>query len=75
MADGPMGKVGRVLVRIREGEAPGEVVVSVGGSPETYLAYCDDPVPVGADVLVIGVRSGRGVDVVPWDSTLSIPER
>jgi hypothetical protein len=75
MPDGPVGKVGRVLVRIREDDAPGEVVVSVGGSPETYLAYCDDPVPVGADVLVIGVRKGRGIDVVPWDSTLSIPER
>ena len=75
MADGPVGKVGRVLVRIREGAPPGEVVVHVDGMPETYVAYCDDPVPVGADVLVIGVRSGRAVDVVPWDSTLTVPER
>jgi nucleotide-binding universal stress UspA family protein len=75
MPDGLIGKVGRVLVRIREGDPPGEVVLQVGGSPETYLAYCDDMVPVGADVLVVGVRGGRRLDVVPWDSTLTIHER
>ncbi|MDT7570604.1 MAG: hypothetical protein QOE05_778 [Actinomycetota bacterium] len=75
MPDGPVGKVGRVLVRIREGDPPGEVLIHVGGMPETYVAYCDEAIPVGADVLVVGARRGRGVDVVPWDSTLTIPER
>jgi hypothetical protein len=65
--DGPVGKVGRVLVRVRGGDAPGEVVVSVAGTPETYLAYGDDGIAVGTDVLIIGSRGGRGVDVVPWD--------
>jgi hypothetical protein len=74
MPDGPVGKVGRVLVRIRGGDAPGEVVVSVSGSPETYLAYGADGIPVGSDVLVVGSRGGRGVDVVPWDIALT-PER
>ncbi|MDT7546591.1 MAG: hypothetical protein QOE99_2701 [Actinomycetota bacterium] len=66
MPDGPVGKVGRVLVRVRGGDAPGEVLVTVAGSPETYLAYGDDGIAVGTDVLVVGSRTGRGVDVVPW---------
>lgn len=73
--EGPVGKVGRVLVRIRGGDAPGEVVLTVAGSPETYLAYGADGIDVGAQVLVISERGNRGVDVVPWDSALSISER
>jgi len=73
--DGPVGKVGRVLVRVRGGEAPGEVVVSVAGAPETYLAYGDDGIAVGTDVLVISSRGARAVDVVPWDLASPIPER
>jgi hypothetical protein len=75
MSDGPVGKVGRVLVRVRGGAAPGEVVVTVAGSPETYLAYGDEGIAVGKDVLVVSVRGGRGVDVVPWDLTMPTPER
>jgi hypothetical protein len=75
MSAGPVGKVGRVLVRIRGGEAPGEVVVTVAGSPETYLAYGEKGIAVGSDVLVIATRTGRGIDVVPWDSALSLSER
>jgi hypothetical protein len=70
-----VGKVGRVLVRVRGGDAPGEVLVTVAGSPETYLAYGDDGIDVGADVLVVANRGGRSVEVVPWDSSLSIQER
>ncbi|MBK5307174.1 MAG: hypothetical protein JJD92_10845 [Frankiaceae bacterium] len=75
MPDGPVGKVGRVLIRIRGGDAPGEVVVSVAGTPEAYLAYAEEGIAVGTDVLVIATRAARGVDVVPWDRTLFIPER
>jgi nucleotide-binding universal stress UspA family protein len=63
----PVGKVGRVVVRIRGGESPGEVRLVLAGTPETYVAYCDDEVSVGADVLVIGFRGARRVDVVPWE--------
>jgi hypothetical protein len=75
MPDGPVGKVGRVLVRIRGGDSPGEVVLTVAGSPETYLAYGDDGIDVGSDVLVVANRGGRSVEVVPWDSSLTIQER
>ena len=67
MSDGPVGKVGRVLVRIRGGDAPGEVEIPVAGSIETYLAYAKEPIAVGARVLVIGSQGARRVDVVPWE--------
>ena len=65
--DGPVGKVGRVLVRVRGGDQPGEVEVPVAGSIETYLAYAKEQIAVGARVLVIGSRGARRVDVVPWE--------
>lgn len=72
MTDGPVGKVGRVLVRIRGADSPGEVRVTVDGAPETYLAYCQEAVAVGADVLVISARPGRVLEVVPWEHALTI---
>ena len=66
MTERLVGKVGRVVVRVRGGELPGEVVLTVAGSPETYLAYSDEEVPVGSQVLVVDVREARRVDVVPW---------
>jgi hypothetical protein len=66
MAEIPIGTVGRVVVRIRGGEAPGEVSVALHGIRETCIAYADDEVAVGQDVLVVGSRGGRRVDVVPW---------
>ena len=70
VTDTPIGKVGRVVVRIRGGESPGEVVLKVHGLPETYLAYSAEEAAVGSDVLVIGDRGARRVDVVPWEIAL-----
>ena len=67
MSEGPVGKVGKVLVRVRGGDAPGEVEVVVGGAIETYVAYAKEPIAVAARVLVIGSRGARRVDVVPWE--------
>jgi hypothetical protein len=67
MPDGPVGKVGRVLIRIRGGDAPGEVRVVHGGMAHAYIAYAEDPLPVGAEVLVINARGARRVDVEPWN--------
>ncbi|MFN2522314.1 MAG: hypothetical protein ABR614_03250 [Mycobacteriales bacterium] len=66
MTNGLVGRTGRVVVRVRGGDAPGEVVLTVHGLPETYLAYSTDELPIGSDVLVIGSRGGRRVDVEPW---------
>jgi membrane protein implicated in regulation of membrane protease activity len=67
MTDDAVGKVGRLLVRVRGGDSPGEAVVTVAGAPETYLAYSNEEIAAGTDVLVVGTRDGRAVDVVPWD--------
>ena len=66
MGDVPIGTVGRVLVRIRGGEAPGEVSVALHGMRDTCIAYADEEIAVGQDVLVVGSRGGRRVEVVPW---------
>jgi hypothetical protein len=65
--DGPVGKVGRVLVRIRGGDAPGEVRVVHDGMQHAYIAYADEPLSVGAQVLVINSRGARRIDVEPWN--------
>ena len=67
MAERPVGKVGEVIVRVRGGGSPGEVVLIVDGLPEAYLAYAHEAVPVGRKVLVVQDRGDRAVDVVPWD--------
>ena len=66
MSEQLVGKVGRVVVRVRGGELPGEVALTVAGIRETYVGYCDEEVAVGEQVLVVGIRGPRRVDVVPW---------
>ena len=61
------GKVGRVLIRIRGAAGPGEVLVSVRGGTEAFIAYADEVIDRDREVLVIGYRGHRAVDVVPWD--------
>lgn len=63
-----VGRVGRVVTRVRGGTLPGEVAVPVRGTTETYLAWCDEPVERASAVLVIAERGPRQVDVVPWDA-------
>jgi membrane protein implicated in regulation of membrane protease activity len=60
-----VGKLGTVVTRIRGGERPGEVVVSVRGTRETFIAYSDDPVDLDETVLVFSSRGNRAVDVTP----------
>lgn len=67
MSGSVVGLVGRLHVRVRDAERPGEVEVVVAGIPETWVAYAAEPLPVGARVLVVGDRGDRGVDVVAWD--------
>ena len=70
MTDPAVGLVGRVVVRIRGGELPGEISLTLQGAPDTRIAYSTEEVPVGAEVLVIGSRGGRRIDVVPWQIAL-----
>jgi hypothetical protein len=64
-----VGKVGSVVRAVRGGTLPGEIRVVVQGLPHFYIAYCAEPVAVGAQVLVINNRGSRQVDVEPWAET------
>ena len=68
MADSAVvGKVAEVVLRVRGEEGPGEVVATVHGIRETFIAYAETPIDEGRQALVIGVRGPRTVDVIAWD--------
>jgi len=60
-----IGKLAIVVHPIQGGK-PGEVVVHIRGGTETYMAYSDTDLPEQAEVLVIGQRSARTVEVTPF---------
>ena len=67
MADSSViGQVGEVVVRVRGGDLPGEIVTTVHGIRETFIAYAEEPLERGAHVLVVATRGPRQVDVVGW---------
>jgi hypothetical protein len=57
---------GVLSVATRGTAGPGEVRATVRGSREHYLAWSLQPLAKGANVLIVGVRSARTVDVEPW---------
>lgn len=59
-----VGEVGYVTTRIRGGDQPGEIQVALSGHSESFIAYADDPVEQGQQVLIIGRRPGRAFDVI-----------
>ncbi|HEX4863578.1 MAG TPA: hypothetical protein VFV02_05875 [Acidimicrobiales bacterium] len=63
--DPVVGKLGRVTHPISPGR-PGEIVVRIRGGTETYIAYADIDLPAQAEVLVIGQRTARTVEVTPF---------
>lgn len=62
-----VGCTGVLEVATRGEDGPGEVLVSVWGGSEAYMAYSEQPLDRHSQVLVIGTRGSRGVDVVPWE--------
>lgn len=65
---GAVGSSGVISVATRGADGPGEVLVSLRGSTEAYLAWSEEPLPLGSRVLVTGARGPRAVDVVPYDA-------
>jgi hypothetical protein len=61
-----VGCVGSLIVATRGSAGPGEVLLSVRGSKEAYLAWSDEPLPRGTEVLVIDTQGVRTVLVEPW---------
>ncbi len=61
-----IGAIGEVIVAIRGEGGPGEVLVKVNGTMESYAAESVEPIARGQTVLVIEVGRHRHVTVVPW---------
>lgn len=60
-----IGKLGTVTHPIQP-DRPGEIVVHIRGGTEVYMAVSDTDVDKGGEVLVIGQRSARTVEVTPF---------
>jgi hypothetical protein len=69
-----VGKVGCVVRAVRGGPLPGEARVVIAGLPHYYIAFCDEPLAIGVDVLVINNRGSRQIDVEPWPRTPEVHE-
>jgi hypothetical protein len=65
-----IGSVGVLTVATRGAAGPGEVLVRVRGGSETFLAWSEEPLRRGTNVLVIESRGLREVDVTPWGDPL-----
>jgi hypothetical protein len=61
-----VGLIGVLVAATRGADGPGEVLVSIRGGSEVYLAWSETPLPRGATVLVIESRGARTVDVTAW---------
>ncbi len=62
--DSPAGRTGYVTVAIPGRGRPGEVLVAIRGGTEHFLAYADQPIERGVEVIVTGDRGARAVDVI-----------
>jgi hypothetical protein len=71
--DSPVGCIGTLLVGTRGPSGPGEVLVTIRGGRETFLAYSDHPMASGETVLVIGAAAHRQVTVVAWNDPFARP--
>ncbi|OBC03131.1 hypothetical protein [Mycobacterium sp. 852002-40037_SCH5390672] len=62
-----IGCVGTLTVATRGDRGAGEVLVTVCGAKETFLAWSKEPLPKGSTVLVTQIRGARAVFVDPWE--------
>lgn len=62
-----VGCVGKLIVATRGARGAGEVLVTLRGSKEAFLAWSDEPLPKGTEVLVVEDRGARTVVVEPWE--------
>jgi predicted nucleotidyltransferase len=66
-----IGCIGSLVVATRGAEGVGEVLLNVRGTKEAYLAWSEEPLPRGTEVLVIDVPAARTVLVEPWPGSSS----
>ncbi|GEB48768.1 MULTISPECIES: hypothetical protein [Streptomyces] len=65
-----IGCVGELVIGTRGEAGPGEVLVRIRGGTETYIAWSDEPLPLGTTVLVIDSSGTRQVRVSAWRDPL-----
>lgn len=63
-SDSPAGRTGYVTVAIPGPGRPGEVRVAIRGGSEHFIAYADEPIERGREILVVCDRGARAVDVI-----------
>jgi hypothetical protein len=70
-----IGCIGVLTVATRGPAGPGEVLVSVRGGREAFIAWSSEPIRKGSAVLVTQSRGTRAVDVSEWTDPLDpIPD-
>ncbi len=62
-----VGCTGTVIVATRGEQGPGEVLVKVRGGTEAYLAWSEQPLAKGTEILVYNARGDRTLDVMEFD--------
>jgi membrane protein implicated in regulation of membrane protease activity len=70
-----IGCVGTLIVATRGDRGAGEVLLTVRGAREAFLAWSDEPLPKGAQVLVVEARGARTVAVEPWHTPVDLGDR
>jgi hypothetical protein len=68
--DSPIGLAGRITTATRGADGPGEVELRIRGGTETFIARSDEPLAVGAAVIVLSTLGPRTVVVFPWADPL-----
>ncbi len=61
-----VGATGVLTVATRGPDGPGEVLIRIRGGTEAYLAYSEERLALGTEVLVYSARGDRSVDVVQF---------
>jgi membrane protein implicated in regulation of membrane protease activity len=64
-SEGVVGRPAHVSVAIPGGGRPGEVTVRIRGGTESYIAYADQQIEAGAEVVVVADHGARSVSVAP----------
>jgi hypothetical protein len=63
-----VGASGVLTIATRGADGPGEVLLKLRGGTEAYLAWSEEPLPKGSEVLVFNARGDRSVDVMQFGS-------
>jgi hypothetical protein len=62
---GVVGRAAHVTVPIPGGDRAGEVMLRIRGGSEAFIAFADEPVEMGAQVVVVADRGARTLFVAP----------